>query len=119
VDWCIICERYVLSCNIFKLNLDALLITSQNWKVYDPVRQTGSLILDGQTLENLEIFTASVEGLANRSNAQVDLSLTFLTTVSRHSGSVYSSSGSAILYKTLALSIRDWMSLMSSIEWVI
>jgi DNA mismatch repair protein MSH6 len=38
------------------------LISSENWKVYDPVRQTGSLILDGQTLENLEIFTASVEG---------------------------------------------------------
>lgn len=38
------------------MKLDTELITAKNIHVYDPIRGATSLILDGQTLMNLEIF---------------------------------------------------------------
>jgi DNA mismatch repair protein MSH6 len=39
--------------------LDKELFTAGNFYTYDPIQQTGTLILDGQTLLNLEIFQNS------------------------------------------------------------
>ncbi|KAI9201827.1 DNA mismatch repair protein msh6 [Polychytrium aggregatum] len=44
------------------LKLDKQLVSVKNFHVYDPIRQSGTLILDGQTLLNLEIFENSLDG---------------------------------------------------------
>ncbi|KAF9936320.1 DNA mismatch repair protein msh6 [Modicella reniformis] len=44
------------------LKLDAELLSFKNFHVYDPVRQASTLILDGQTLTNLEIFQNNGDG---------------------------------------------------------
>lgn len=44
------------------LKLDRDLITIGNFSWYDPIRKASSLILDGQTLINMEIFANSVDG---------------------------------------------------------
>jgi len=45
-----------------KLKLDKNLISLKNFHIYDPLRGSSSLILDGQTLVNLEIFENTVDG---------------------------------------------------------
>lgn len=47
------------------LKLDRDLITIGNFTWYDPIRKTTSLVLDGQTLINLEIFANSFDGGAD------------------------------------------------------
>lgn len=44
------------------LKLDKSLLSATNVHQYDPIRSTSSLILDGQTLMNLEIFTNNSDG---------------------------------------------------------
>lgn len=44
------------------LKLDQDLVTLGNFIKYDPIRKGGSLVLDGQTLINLEIFANSFDG---------------------------------------------------------
>ncbi|KAI8389422.1 muts domain V-domain-containing protein [Blakeslea trispora] len=44
------------------LKLDRELLSAKNILMYDPIRNTTSLILDGQTLANLEIFQNSHDG---------------------------------------------------------
>jgi DNA mismatch repair protein MSH6 len=44
------------------LKLDKQLVSLGQVFEYDPIRQAGTLILDGQTLENLEIFQNSYDG---------------------------------------------------------
>ncbi|KAL1923036.1 uncharacterized protein VTP21DRAFT_9412 [Calcarisporiella thermophila] len=44
------------------LKLDAELISLGNFHSYDPVRQSSSLILDGQTLANLEVLENNFDG---------------------------------------------------------
>ncbi|KAF9201562.1 DNA mismatch repair protein msh6, partial [Haplosporangium sp. Z 27] len=44
------------------LKLDKELLSFKNFHVYDPVRQASTLILDGQTLSNLEIFQNNNDG---------------------------------------------------------
>ena len=44
------------------LQIDRELLTLGNIESYDPIRQATSLILDGKTLINLEIFANSVDG---------------------------------------------------------
>ena len=44
------------------LQLDRELITLGNFNWYDPIRKATSLVLDGQTLINLEVFTNSFDG---------------------------------------------------------
>ncbi|CAG8546606.1 8518_t:CDS:10 [Diversispora eburnea] len=44
------------------LKLDAELVSLKNFHIYDPIRQCSSLILDGQSLANLEIFENSIDG---------------------------------------------------------
>ncbi|KAG0227605.1 DNA mismatch repair protein msh6 [Actinomortierella wolfii] len=44
------------------LKLDDELLSFKNFSIYDPVRQASTLILDGQTLSNLEIFQNSTNG---------------------------------------------------------
>ncbi|KAF9968002.1 DNA mismatch repair protein msh6 [Actinomortierella ambigua] len=44
------------------LKLDDELLSFQNFSIYDPIRQASTLILDGQTLSNLEVFQNSVDG---------------------------------------------------------
>ncbi|KAG0167716.1 DNA mismatch repair protein msh6 [Apophysomyces sp. BC1034] len=44
------------------LKLDKELLSAKNIHAYDPIRNTTSLVLDGQTLANLEIFENSYDG---------------------------------------------------------
>ncbi|KAI8987059.1 muts domain V-domain-containing protein [Pilobolus umbonatus] len=44
------------------LKLDTELLSAKNIKIYDPIRNGTSLVLDGQTLANLEIFQNSHDG---------------------------------------------------------
>ncbi|KAF9438135.1 DNA mismatch repair protein msh6 [Entomortierella beljakovae] len=44
------------------LKLDKELLSFKNFHIYDPVRQASTLILDGQTLSNLEIFQNNNDG---------------------------------------------------------
>ncbi|CAG8542071.1 1112_t:CDS:10 [Diversispora eburnea] len=44
------------------LKLDAELVSLKNFHIYDPIRHCSSLILDGQSLANLEVFENSVDG---------------------------------------------------------
>ncbi|KAI8593896.1 muts domain V-domain-containing protein [Geranomyces variabilis] len=44
------------------LMIDKQLVSAKNFHTYDPIRHGGSLILDGQTLINLEIFENSHDG---------------------------------------------------------
>ncbi|KAI8824787.1 DNA mismatch repair protein msh6 [Fimicolochytrium jonesii] len=44
------------------LMIDRQLVSARNFHIYDPIRQSGSLILDGQTLINLEIFENTHDG---------------------------------------------------------
>ncbi|KAG0289330.1 DNA mismatch repair protein msh6 [Linnemannia gamsii] len=44
------------------LKLDTELLSFKNFHVYDPVRQASTLILDGQTLSNLEVFQNNGDG---------------------------------------------------------
>jgi DNA mismatch repair protein MSH6 len=44
------------------LKLEQNLISQRNFEWYNPIHQNGTLILDGQTLMNLEIFTNTANG---------------------------------------------------------
>ena len=44
------------------LQIDRELLTLGNFTWYDPIRKASSLVLDGQTLINLEVFTNSLDG---------------------------------------------------------
>ncbi|KAJ3091283.1 DNA mismatch repair protein msh6 [Quaeritorhiza haematococci] len=44
------------------LKLDKDMLSARNFHAYDPVRHSGSLVLDGQTLLNLEVFENSTTG---------------------------------------------------------
>lgn len=44
------------------LKLDRTLLSQQNFNAYNPIHKNGTLILDGQTLINLEIFTNNANG---------------------------------------------------------
>ncbi|KAJ3191035.1 DNA mismatch repair protein msh6 [Irineochytrium annulatum] len=44
------------------LKLDKELVSVGNFKYYDPICQSGTLVLDGKTLVNLEIFQNTVDG---------------------------------------------------------
>ncbi|KAH7251546.1 muts domain V-domain-containing protein [Fusarium tricinctum] len=44
------------------LKLERPLLSQGNFEVYNPIQKNGTLILDGQTLINLEIFSNSVNG---------------------------------------------------------
>ncbi|KAJ3063792.1 DNA mismatch repair protein msh6, partial [Rhizoclosmatium hyalinum] len=44
------------------LKLDKDLVSARNFQIYDPLRQSGNLILDGQTLLNLEVFENTSDG---------------------------------------------------------
>ncbi|KAI9278907.1 muts domain V-domain-containing protein [Phascolomyces articulosus] len=45
-----------------QLMLDKDLLSAKNISIYDPIRQTTSLVLDGQTLANLEVLQNSDDG---------------------------------------------------------
>jgi len=47
---------------ICKLKMDRELVSLKNFSVYDPIRKATSLVLDGKTLLNLEIFTNTYDG---------------------------------------------------------
>lgn len=47
------------------LKLDRELITIGNFTAYDPIKKASSLVLDGQTLINMEIFANSYDGGAD------------------------------------------------------
>lgn len=44
------------------LKLEQSLLSQRNFEWYNPIHRNGTLILDGQTLQNLEIFTNTVNG---------------------------------------------------------
>ncbi|KAI7818742.1 muts domain V-domain-containing protein [Gamsiella multidivaricata] len=44
------------------LKLETELLSFKNFHIYDPVRQASTLILDGQTLSNLEVFQNNSDG---------------------------------------------------------
>ncbi|CAG8667414.1 39035_t:CDS:10, partial [Gigaspora margarita] len=44
------------------LKLDAELVSLRNFHIYDPICHNTSLVLDGQTLANLEVFENSLDG---------------------------------------------------------
>ncbi|KAJ3067378.1 DNA mismatch repair protein msh6 [Podochytrium sp. JEL0797] len=44
------------------LKLDKDLVSARNFHTYDPLRQFGNLVLDGQTLLNLEVFENTSDG---------------------------------------------------------
>ncbi|KAJ3210844.1 DNA mismatch repair protein msh6 [Entophlyctis luteolus] len=46
------------------LKLDKDLVSARNFNVYDPLSQSGHLVLDGQTLLNLEVFENTSDGSA-------------------------------------------------------
>ncbi|KAF3909313.1 hypothetical protein ABW20_dc0109324 [Dactylellina cionopaga] len=45
-----------------KLKIDTDLVSLANFQWYDPIRKSTSLVMDGQTLQNLEIFSNSFDG---------------------------------------------------------
>ncbi|KAF3147528.1 DNA mismatch repair protein msh6 [Orbilia oligospora] len=45
-----------------QLKIDADLVSLANFQWYDPIRKSTSLVMDGQTLQNLEIFSNSFDG---------------------------------------------------------
>ncbi|PUU72967.1 muts domain V-domain-containing protein [Tuber borchii] len=51
-----------LLCYLQTLKIDHELVSLGNFRVYDPIKKASSLILDGQTLLNLEIFANSSDG---------------------------------------------------------
>ncbi|KAF8540991.1 hypothetical protein BDD12DRAFT_830791 [Trichophaea hybrida] len=53
-----------LLCYLQSLKIDRELVTLKNFQIYDPVRKATSLVLDGKTLLNLEIFANSYDGSA-------------------------------------------------------
>lgn len=53
------------------LQLDKSLLSMGNMKEYDPIRSQNSLILDGITLQNLEIFSNSFDGTSKGSLFQL------------------------------------------------
>ncbi|KAL6876927.1 DNA repair protein [Trichoderma novae-zelandiae] len=44
------------------LKLEAPLLSQGNFEVYKPIQKNGTLVLDGQTLTNLELFSNTVNG---------------------------------------------------------
>jgi DNA mismatch repair protein MSH6 len=44
------------------LKLDRDLVSLKNFEIYDPVQRGTSLVIDGQTLLNLEIFQNNYDG---------------------------------------------------------
>ncbi|KAL7268971.1 DNA mismatch repair protein msh6 [Rhizina undulata] len=54
-----------LLCYLQSLKIDRDLVSLGNFSWYDPIRKASSLVLDGQTLLNLEIFANSHDGSAN------------------------------------------------------
>ncbi|KAM3555223.1 hypothetical protein MY1884_005710 [Beauveria asiatica] len=44
------------------LKLERPLLSQSNFSLYNPIQKNGTLVLDGQTLSNLEIFSNSVNG---------------------------------------------------------
>lgn len=53
-----------LLCYLQSLKIDRELVTMKNFRIYDPIKKATSLILDGKTLVNLEIFTNTYDGSA-------------------------------------------------------
>jgi DNA mismatch repair protein MSH6 len=51
-----------LVCYLRQLKIERDLLTMGNFSWYDPIRKASSLVLDGQTLINLEIFANSYDG---------------------------------------------------------
>ncbi|EHY52552.1 DNA mismatch repair protein msh6 [Exophiala dermatitidis] len=51
-----------LICYLRTLNIERELVTLGNFTWYDPIRKATSLVLDGQTLINLEVFANSYDG---------------------------------------------------------
>ena len=51
-----------LTCYLRLLKIERDLITIGNFSWYDPIRKASSLVLDGQTLINLEVFANSFDG---------------------------------------------------------
>ncbi|EPS42150.1 hypothetical protein H072_3901 [Dactylellina haptotyla CBS 200.50] len=45
-----------------QLKIDSDLVSLGNFQWYDPIRKATSLVMDGQTLQNLEIFSNSFDG---------------------------------------------------------
>ncbi|KAK9458625.1 muts domain V-domain-containing protein [Lipomyces oligophaga] len=45
-----------------QLKIDRELVSLGNFSLYDPVRSRSSLVLDGQTLQNLEVFANTFDG---------------------------------------------------------
>ncbi|KAF3918326.1 hypothetical protein ABW21_db0206265 [Orbilia brochopaga] len=45
-----------------QLKIDTDLVSLGNFQWYDPIRKSTSLVMDGQTLQNLEIFSNSFDG---------------------------------------------------------
>ncbi|KAK6538595.1 DNA mismatch repair protein msh6 [Orbilia ellipsospora] len=45
-----------------QLKIDTDLVSLANFQWYDPIRKSTSLVMDGQTLQNLEIFSNSFDG---------------------------------------------------------
>lgn len=54
--------RNDIDVDVEQLKLDRELLSAKNVRVYDPMQKTSSLVLDGQTLANLEIFQNSHDG---------------------------------------------------------
>lgn len=44
------------------IKIDNDMVSTRNFHLYDPIKQSGTLILDGQTLLNLEIFENTMDG---------------------------------------------------------
>ncbi|KAI5803813.1 muts domain V-domain-containing protein [Geopyxis carbonaria] len=51
-----------LLCYLQFLKIDRELVSLENFSIYDPIRKASSLVLDGKTLLNMEIFTNSYDG---------------------------------------------------------
>jgi DNA mismatch repair protein MSH6 len=51
-----------LVCYLRQLKIERELLTMGNFSWYDPIKRASSLVLDGQTLINLEIFANSYDG---------------------------------------------------------
>ncbi|KAA8913009.1 muts domain V-domain-containing protein [Sphaerosporella brunnea] len=51
-----------LLCYLQSLKIDRAIMTLKNFHIYDPIRKATSLVLDGKTLQNLEIFANTYDG---------------------------------------------------------
>jgi DNA mismatch repair protein MSH6 len=51
-----------LVCYLQSLKIDREIMTLKNFQLYDPIRKATSLVLDGKTLQNLEIFANTYDG---------------------------------------------------------